>query len=63
MTAHFLRLEWKQYFRASHWEKSIGIKILMGFLALYFIGLLMVMGFELFNGLKKLFPEQDPLPW
>ena len=60
MTAHFLRLEWKQYFRASYWEKSIGIKILMGFLALYFIGLLMVMGFELFNGLKKLFPEQDP---
>ena len=63
MTAHFLRLEWKQYFRASYWEKSIGIKILMGFLALYFIGLLMVMGFELFNGLKNSSQNKTPLPW
>ena len=60
MITHFFRLEWKQYFRSSHWEKSIGIKILMGFFALYFIGLFVVMGFGLFYGLKKLFPEQDP---
>lgn len=61
MIAHFLRLEWKQYFRSSYWQKSIGIKILMGFFALYFIALFSVMGFGLYPGLKKLFPEKDPL--
>lgn len=60
MIAHFLRLEWKQYFRAPYWEKSIGIKILLGFFALYFILMFLVMGFGLFYALKKMFPEQDP---
>lgn len=60
MIAHFIRLEWKQYFRAPYWQKSIGIKILMGFFALYFIGIFTLMGFSLFYGLKKVFPDQDP---
>ena len=60
MVAHFLRLEWKQYFRSPNWEKSIGIKILLGFFALYFIVLFLSMGFFLFPALKKQFPEQDP---
>ena len=32
MISHFLKLEWKQFFRsASHWQKGIAIKIVMGF--------------------------------
>jgi len=61
MTSHFLRLEWKQYFRSPYWQKSIGIKILMGFFALYFIAVFTLMGIGLYPGLKKLFPDQDPL--
>jgi len=60
MIARFLRLEWKQSFRSPYWEKSIGIKILMGFFALYLIGMFALMGFAAFYGLKKVFPEQDP---
>lgn len=60
MISHFLRLEWKQYFRSPYWQKSIGIKILMGFFALYFIGIFTIMGFALYPGLKKYYPESDP---
>ncbi|MFD2566924.1 DUF5687 family protein [Pseudotenacibaculum haliotis] len=60
MIAHFLRLEWKQYFRAPYWQKSIGIKIFMGFFALYFIAMFLGMGFGLFPVLKKAYPDQDP---
>jgi hypothetical protein len=60
MIARFLRLEWKQYFRSPYWEKSIGIKILMGFFALYLIGTFALMGVGTFYGLKKVFPDQDP---
>jgi hypothetical protein len=60
MIAHFLRLEWKQYFRSANWQKGIGIKILMGFFALYFIVLFLFIGIGLFPGLNKLFPEKDP---
>lgn len=60
MIAHFLRLEWKQYFRAPYWQKSIGIKILMGFFALYFIVIFLGMGLGLFPILKEMYPDQDP---
>jgi hypothetical protein len=60
MIARFLRLEWKQYFRSPNWEKSIGIKILLGFFGLYFIGMFLLMGIGLFYVLQKQYPEQDP---
>jgi len=37
MISHFLKLEWKQYFRSAHWQKGIAIKVIMVFFALYFI--------------------------
>jgi hypothetical protein len=61
MIAHFLNLEWKQYFRSSHWQKGIAIKILMLFFALYFIISFLVIGVGGYYILKKEFPEQDPL--
>ncbi|RCS28478.1 hypothetical protein DUT90_00360 [Polaribacter sp. WD7] len=61
MISQFLKLEWKQYFRSSHWQKGIVLKILMGFLALYFIITFLIIGVGAYYILKKEFPEQDPL--
>lgn len=60
MISHFLKLEWKEYFRSAHWQKGIGIKILMGFFALYFIAIFLGIGIGGYYILKKEFPEQDP---
>ena len=61
MISHFLKLEWKQFFRSSYWQKGIAIKILMAFLALYFIVVFLAIGVGGYFILKKQFPEQDPL--
>ena len=61
MISHFLKLEWKQFFRSSHWQKGIAIKIAMAFLALYFIVAFLAIGVGGYFILKKQFPEQDPL--
>ena len=60
MIKHFLNLEWKQFFRSATMGKSIAIKILMGFFALYFIAIFLIMGIALYPGLKKIYPEKDP---
>ena len=60
MIKHFLSLEWKQYFRSSYWQKSIAINALMVFLAIYLIGILLVIGSFLFKALQKILPDNDP---
>jgi len=55
-----MNLEWKQYFRSSYWQKSLGLNILLVFFALYFIVIFLGLGFGLLPILKKIFPEQDP---
>jgi len=61
MISHFLKLEWKQFVRSASFGKSIALKILMGFFALYFILSFLVIGAGSFFILKKTFPESDPL--
>ena len=61
MISHFLKLEWKQFFRSASFGKSIGIKILMGFFALYFILMFLGLGLGGFFIIRKEFPGQDPL--
>ncbi len=61
MILHFLKLEWKQYFRSSYWGKGIALKILMAFFALYFIVSFLSLGIFGYYYMKKEFPEQDPL--
>jgi len=58
---HFLNLEWKKFFRSASFGKSIAIKLLMLFLALYFIAVFLGIGLALYPLLKKAFPEKDPL--
>ncbi len=60
MIAHFLKLEWKQFFRSSYWQKSIGIKILLGFFGLIMLVYMLLLGLFLFKVVKKIFPNQDP---
>ena len=53
MISKFISLEWKQFFRSASFGKSLALKILMGFFALYFIVTFLALGVGLYPGLKK----------
>ena len=61
MISHFLKLEWKQYFRSANWQKSIFLNILLVLFALYFMLSFLAIGIGGFFILKEQFPDQDPL--
>lgn len=61
MLFRFLRLEYKQFFRSSYWQKSLALNILMVFMALYFIVVFLGLGFGLYPLLQEKFPGSDPL--
>lgn len=61
MIKHFIRLEWKQFFRASYFQKGIAIKILLILAALYFGGAALMLGVGLFFIAKKVVPGIDPI--
>ncbi len=60
MVKYFLSLEWKSFFRSASFGKSLGIKILMVFLSLYFTGMFLTMGIAMYPMLKKVYPDNDP---
>ncbi len=61
MIKHFISLEWKSFFRSASFGKSLAIKILMGFFALYFMAMFLGMGFVMDKILKKAYPDLDLL--
>jgi len=61
MFRRFLKLEWKQYFRSSYWQKGIALKIIMGFFALYMMASFLVLGVGSFFLIRKAMPGSDPL--
>lgn len=61
MISHYLKLEWKQYFRAANWQKSVFLNILLIFFALYLVISFLVIGIGGYYIIKKQFPNQDPL--
>lgn len=61
MIFKFLGLEWKSFVRSASFGKGLALKILMGFLALYFLAIFLILGVALYPGLKKMFPQEDPL--
>lgn len=61
MINRFLSLEWKSFFRSASFGKSLGIKIFMGLLALYFLSMFLFIGFFMDKILKKVYPDIDPL--
>ncbi|MGI9570965.1 MAG: DUF5687 family protein, partial [Desulfobulbia bacterium] len=61
MMKHFLTLEWKEFIRASYFQKGLVIKILLFLALLYFGGMAIFMGAILFFALKKFVPAVDPV--
>lgn len=61
MFKKFVWLEWKSFLRSASFGKSLGLKILMAFLALYFSAMFLFFGIALFPLLKKIYPAADPL--
>lgn len=61
MIKHFINFEWKQFKRASYFQKGIAIKILLALAVLYFGGIALLAGVGLFFILKKTVPEIDPI--
>ncbi|WP_373075212.1 DUF5687 family protein, partial [Zeaxanthinibacter enoshimensis] len=61
MFRHFISLQRKSFFRSSSFGKSLAIKILMGFFALYMLVSFLGLGVALYFILEKQFPGSDPL--
>ncbi|OIQ31042.1 MAG: hypothetical protein BM564_02175 [Bacteroidetes bacterium MedPE-SWsnd-G2] len=61
MVKHFISLEWKQFKRASYFQKGIAIKILLFLAFIYFGGAALLLGVGLFFILRKTMPDVDPI--
>ena len=61
MYKRFISLQWKAFFRSASLGKSIGLKIFMAFLALYFAIVFLLLGVGLYPILKEAFPGEEPL--
>jgi len=61
MFNHFINLELKSFLRSASVGKSIALKLLLGFIALYFVLSFLVVGFALYPLLKEYFPKQKPI--
>jgi len=59
MFLRFIYLEWKAFLRAASFKANLGMKILLGFLALYFTLLFLASGIGVFYVLQKM--KLDPL--
>jgi hypothetical protein len=59
MFAKFIYLEWKSFTRSASFASNLALKILMGFLALYFIVLFLAIGIGAFYILREM--KLDPL--
>lgn len=60
MIKHFLNLEWKSFFRSASFGKSIALKIVMAFFALYFIVMFLFIGFFMDKIIQEVYPDSDP---
>src|SRR5690606_34157332 len=61
MFKRFLQLEWKSFFRSASFGQSLGLKIFMGFLAVYFLVSFLFLGIFSYPIIEKAFPEQKPM--
>lgn len=54
-------LEWRSFFRSADLGKSLSVKIVLGFLGLYFLGSAVTFGVSLHFLIIELFPNQEPI--
>ncbi|MGM0392052.1 MAG: DUF5687 family protein [Bacteroidota bacterium] len=61
MFKRLISLEWKSFFRSASMGKSIGLKILMIFLGIYFTVIFLLFGIGLYPLVEKFYPGELPL--
>ena len=61
MFKRFASLQWKSFFRSANFGKSLAVKILMGFFAVYMLVVLAASGAGMYFILRKAVPEQSPM--
>lgn len=59
MFKHFIRLEWKSFFRSASFGTNVVLKVFMGLMALYFLSMFLIIGFGLYSILEN--SELNPL--
>jgi hypothetical protein len=60
MFKHFINLEWKSFFRSASFATNLALKIVMGFMAIYFMVIFVAAGVAVFFLLKEEF-HLEPL--
>ncbi|NBU80652.1 MAG: hypothetical protein EBS55_03255 [Flavobacteriaceae bacterium] len=55
MFKHFIKLEWKSFFRSASFATNLALKIVMGFMAIYFMVIFVAAGVAVFFLLKEEF--------
>ena len=60
MFKHFIKLEWKSFFRSASFATNLALKIVMGFMAIYFMVIFVAAGVAVFFLLKEEF-HLEPL--
>lgn len=55
MFKHFIKLEWESFFRSASFATNLALKIVMGFMAIYFIVIFVAAGVAVFFLLKEEF--------
>lgn len=61
MFKRLFTLEWKAFFRSANLGKSLALKILMAFLAFYFITIFLLAGIGLYPLIVQYMPDEEPL--
>ena len=61
MPTSLFQLSHKKFMRAPQLEAKLAIKLLMGFVVLYFVGFLLFAGIAVYPILSDQFPERDPI--
>ncbi len=57
----FISLEWKAFFRSASLGKSLGLKIFLVFMALYFSAIFLLLGIGLYPLMAEIYPDRAPL--
>ncbi|MGB0522248.1 MAG: DUF5687 family protein [Flammeovirgaceae bacterium] len=56
-----IKLQWKESFRSTMWQKSVAINIVLGFIIFYFLSLFLAVGMFMPELFKEFYPEENPV--
>ncbi len=61
MFFRLLKLEWKSFFRSANLGRGLGVKIFLGFLAVYFLVSFLGLGIALYPIMEEVYPGEQPI--